>query len=115
MMKKDDLNKMLGIVLRMADIVDRHGENDEECYILEELGYGYLALSGYLREGVKSAIDIQKKYSSLKNRLNYTEESEKDARDFLEDIFGDREPDTLNEEHKEKIREFVRNVFDDKE
>lgn len=114
-MKKDDLNKMLGIILRIADIVDRHGEKDEERYILDELGYGYLALSGYLRDGVKSAIDIQNKYSSLKNRLNYTEKSEKDARDFLEDIFGDREPDTLNEEHKEKIRDFVKNLFDDKE
>ncbi|MCI8800339.1 MAG: hypothetical protein HFH88_11090 [Lachnospiraceae bacterium] len=113
MMKKDSLNKMLGIVLRIADIVDRHGEKGEECYILDELGYGYLALSGYLRDGVKSAIDIQDKYSSLKNRLNYTEESEKDARNFLEDIFGDREPDTLNDEHKEKIREFISNLFKD--
>lgn len=113
MMKKDSLNKMLGIVLRIADIVDRHGEKGEECYILDELGYGYLALSGYLRDGVKSTIDIQGKYSSLKNRLNYTEESEKDARNFLEDIFGDREPDTLNDEHKEKIREFISNLFKD--
>ena len=113
MMKKDSLNKMLGIVLRIADIVDRHGEKGEECYILDELGYGYLALSGYLRDGVKSAIDIQDKYSSLKNRLNYTEESEKDARNFLEDIFGDREPDILNDEHKEKIREFISNLFKD--
>lgn len=104
---------MLGIVLWIADIVDRHGEKGEECYILDELGYGYLALSGYLRDGVKSAIDIQDKYSSLKNRLNYTEESEKDARNFLEDIFGDREPDTLNDEHKEKIREFISNLFKD--
>lgn len=113
MMKKDSFNKMLGIVLRIADIVDRHGEKGEECYILDELGYGYLALSGYLRDGVKSAIDIQDKYSSLKNRLNYTEESEKDARNFLEDIFGDRESDTLNDEHKEKIREFISNLFKD--
>ena len=34
-------------------------------------------------------------------------------RDFLTDIFGDEEPETLNEEYKKRIREFVQGILKD--
>ena len=32
-------------------------------------------------------------------------------RDFLTDIFGDEEPETLNEEYKSRIRDFVQGLL----
>ena len=107
--KKDYLSKLADICLRIANYVDREGEkgNTDMC---NELGLGYLALSGYLRSGVKAIAEIQGSYSRERDLRDIADCSERYVRDFLEDIFGDREIDDINVDDKEKIREFVQKL-----
>lgn len=110
--KRDSLCKLAELSLRLANIIDRKGEQGE-MEIADEMGYGYLALSGCLRDGVKAIADIQSDYSKAKSEKELAEISERDARDFLEDIFGDREVDSLNGKAKEEIKDFVEHLFGD--
>lgn len=109
-MKIDYLTKLTEISLRMANIIDRHGENGDFAFA-DEVGYGYLALSGYLRAGVKAIADIQMDYSNAKSKQHLAELTESQMREFLTDIFGDEEPETLNDEYKQKIKDFVRELL----
>ena len=106
MMKRDDLAKLSEICLRIANIVDRNGEPGE-FELCDELGLGYLALSGYLRAGVKAIIDIQNDLANARADREYARISEQSMREFIVDIFGDEEPETLNDEYKKRIRDFV--------
>ena len=72
-----------------------------------ELGLGYLALSGYLRAGVKAIIDIQNDLANARADREYARISEQSMREFIVDIFVDEEPETLNDEYKKRIRDFV--------
>ena len=110
--KTDYLCKLAELSLKIANIVDRHGENRDFAFA-DEIGLGYRALSQYLRQGVKAIIDIQEAYSNAKERTELAELSERDSRDFLKDIFGDEEVDSLNDEYKSKIRAFVSGLLDD--
>lgn len=110
-MKTDYLAKLIELSSRIANIVDRKGEQGDYG-LADELGLGYLALSGYLRAGAKAVIDMQGECSRAKSNEDIAKGSEEDVRDFLEDIFGDREPDTLNDDYKQKIREFVKSLLD---
>lgn len=104
--KRDELCKFTELLLRIANYVDRHGEK-EDTTMCDELGLGYLALSGYLRSGVKAIADIQSDYSNAISKANYAKIGEECARDFLEEVFGDREIETINEADKERIKDFV--------
>lgn len=110
MIKRDDLARLAEISLQIASIVDRKGESGEQEY-LDELGYGYLALSSYLRAGVKAIADIQNDLASARSNAHLARVSEEAMRDFLTDIFGDEEPETLNEEYKSRIRDFVQELL----
>ena len=109
-MKRDDLAKLAEISLRIANIADRKGESEELIY-LDELGLGYRALSGYLRAGVKAIADVQEDLSRARANKNCAEISQQSMREFLTDIFGDEEPETLNEKYKQRIREFVQEIL----
>lgn len=111
-MKRDYLCELANLALKIANIVDRHGENGDFSFA-DELGLGYRALSQYLRQGVKAIIDIQENYSNAKERMNLSESSEREARDFLKDIFGDEDVDSLPEEQKVKIRDYVSGLLED--
>ena len=110
MMKRDDLARLAEISLRIASITDRKGETGERSY-LDELGLGYLALSSYLRAGVKAIADIQNDLANARENAHLARVSEESMREFLTDIFGDEEPETLNEEYKKRIREFVQGLL----
>lgn len=110
MMKRDDLARLAEISLKMASITDRKGESGELTYS-DELGYGYLALSGYLRAGVKAIADIQNDLANARSDAHLARVSEQSMREFIVDIFGDEEPETLNEEYKKRIREFVQGLL----
>lgn len=108
--KTDYLNRLAELSLRIANLIDRRAENGDDSFP-SELGYGYLALSGYLRDGVKAIADIQNAYSNAVEMRKLAEQSEHDARAFLVEIFGDEDVDSLNDEYKEKIRNFVAGIF----
>ena len=110
MMKRDDLARLAEISLRIASITDRKGETGERS-CLDELGLGYLALSSYLRAGVKAIADIQNDLANARQSAHLARVSEESMREFLTDIFGDEEPETLNEEYKNWIREFVQGLL----
>lgn len=104
-MGTDYLCELAELSLKIANIVDRHGENGDYSFA-NEVGIGYRVLRQYLRQGVKAIIDIQEGYSNAQERMNLAE-------DFLQDIFGDKDVDLLTKEYKAKIREFVSGLLKD--
>ena len=110
--RPDKLSRLAEICLRMANVIDRHGENGDYEFA-DEVGMGYLALSGYLRDGVKAIADMQMNYSEAVSQKNLAELSESGAREYLKDIFGDEDVDSLNETYKARIKEFVQSLFDE--
>ena len=108
--RTEEINYLVKICLDIANIVDRHGEKDKPY--LDELGLGYRALSISLRRGVKAVIDLQDDYSKALEYQSYAEIGEKAARDFLQEVFGDEEIDTINEKDKQKIKEFTQQLME---
>lgn len=109
---RNNIYRFLSICLELADLVDENGESGKETYN-KELEIGYCVLSGYLRKGVKEVIDLQAKYHGAIASKNRAKIGEKEAQDFLEDVFGDREADTINEEDKKRIKAFVKSIMDE--
>jgi hypothetical protein len=56
-----------------------------------------------MRQGVKEVIDLKQDYYNALHWRSIAEESEKDARDFLKECFGDSEIDSINDADKERI------------
>lgn len=110
-MKTNYLNKLAEISLNIADIVDEDGKNNTISSYADTLGYGYLALSRYLRDGVKAIADIQMECSKAKANEALAKISETEMKDFLFDIFGDSEIHTLNDEYKNRIKDFVSSLM----
>ena len=110
-MKYDYITRLMQVCLDIANLADEKGEQDE--FILPELGLGYRALSGILRRGCKDIIDLQGKYHAAIEGKNLAKIGEKTAYGFLEDIFGDREIDSINDKDKERIKAFVKQIYDD--
>lgn len=111
-LKQDYLCKLAELSLKIANIVDRQGEK-LNFSLADEMNLGYRALSQYLRQGVKAIIDMQDAYANAKEKMNLAETSEQGARNFLKDIFGDEDIDSISDENKAKIKEFVSTLFCD--
>lgn len=108
-MKYDYVTRLVQTCLDIANIADEKGEKNER--ILDELGLGYRALSGILRRGCKEIIDLQDSYHAAVEAKQLAKIGEKSAHDFLEDIFGDRDIDTINDKDKERIKAFVKQIY----
>ena len=94
-----NLYRFVSICLQLADMADEKQESPfDNC-----LHMGYRAFSGYMRGGVKEIIDLQNDFYGTVFRAEYAERGEKDARNFLQECFGDREIDSINEEDKNRI------------
>lgn len=106
------MNRMLELCLNIANLIDEwgHDGNLAERLITDELGLGYRALSNTLREGVKETVDLQARYRGAIETADLAKYGEKCARDFLEDVFGDREIDSINESDKEQFRELSKQI-----
>ena len=106
------MNKMLGLCLNIAELIDEwgHEENQALRLITDELGLGYRALSTSLREGVKEAVDLQARYRGAIETADLAKCGEECARDFLEDVFGDRDIDSINHSDKERFRELYKKI-----
>lgn len=94
-----NLYRFMSICLQMADMADEKQETPfDNC-----LHVGYRTFSGFMRGGVKEIIDLQNDFYGTVFRAEYAERDEKDARDFLQQCFGDREIDSINEEDRNRI------------
>ena len=117
MVSNDYYNRALGrflqLCLQMAEINDRQAEENDrgDSDFNKPLGLGYLAFSGYMRDGVMRVISLQDTVSRLKSKAQIAESSEESARDFLEEVFGDRDPESINDKDKERIKAFVQSIF----
>ena len=122
------INRFLSICLDLADLYDDTGceayLNDNPTseqsarfqhmeWTCSELGLGYRALTSYLRNGVKEIIKLQGEYQREKELKKYAKSSEKDARDYLEELFGDREPECINDKDRARIKNFVKGITEE--
>lgn len=107
--KTKEITNLIKICLDIANIADR--KDEEGNAYLEDLGLGYRALSISLQQGAKAVIDLQDDYSKALEDRGYAETGEKEARDFLLEVFGDQEIDTINENDKQRIKDFVKDIM----
>ena len=107
-MERDFTPELIEICLKTANIVDeRRGFYDGNPYPVpysESLKLGSRAYTHYLREGVKSVIDLQRKYYMALEREKLARIGEKEAKNLLKDIFGDRDAENIPDSYKEKFR-----------
>jgi hypothetical protein len=106
------MNKMLELCLNIANLIDDWGHEEKPAarLIEDELGLGYRALSTSLREGVKDVVDLQARYRGAIETADLAKFGEKCARDFLEDVFGDRDIDSINDSDKERFRKLYKKI-----
>ena len=97
--RMNKIYRFIQICLQLADIADQK----KETPFHDELSMGCKAFSGYMRQGVKEIIDLKQDYFFTLSRMVFAEASEKDARDFLQECFGDSEIDSINDADKERI------------
>ena len=94
-----NIYRFMSICLQLADMAD---ETEETPYT-NAFGLGYAAFSGILRGGIKEIVDLKIDYYKAVEREKLSRMSEKDARDFLQECFGDREIDSINEDDRKRI------------
>jgi hypothetical protein len=98
--------RFISICLQLADLADEKKETPyTDC-----IGTGYAAFSGYMRKGVQEIIDLMSNYYIASENCDYMAASDKQARDFLEECFGDRTIDDINEDDKKRIIELCQKI-----
>lgn len=97
--RMNKIYRLIDFCLQLADIADQK----QETPFNDVLHTGYGAFSSYMRQGVKELIDLKQDYYNAMFRKSLAEQSEKDARDFLQECFGDSEIDSINNADKERI------------
>lgn len=97
--RMNKIYRLIDFCLQLADIADQK----QETPFNDVLHTGYGAFSAYMRKGVKEIIDLKQDYYQALFRKSLAESSEKDARNFLEECFGDSEIDSINDADKERI------------
>ena len=110
------LNRFLQICLDIAEWHDKRGDEDHYWYggeLVKDIGLGYKALTGYLREGVKIVINLQGKCHYAEERRWIAESSEQDKQEFMREVFGEDEPETWNDEIKDKFKKAAREIIDE--
>lgn len=93
------LYRFMSICLQMADMADEKQESPFD----NGLNMGYRAFSGYMRGGVKEIIDLQNDFYGMAFKAEFAQKDADDARDFLQECFGDREIDSINEGDRDRI------------
>lgn len=108
------INRLVKIILDIADVVDEKGENGETTYI-KELSLGYRALSGYLRQGAKAVIELQESNRNAKDKLEYKNAEIEELKQVSGKIFGDIDLDYFSDEEIEKIKAFITKLIKEAE
>ena len=99
------IDKLIEVCNRMADIADE--QMGERAYILEA-NMGCRALSSTLRAGIKEILDLKQNYYTWREKARLAEGSEEDIRDFIEELLGDREPDSFCKDIREELLNAIR-------
>ena len=105
-MAKSKLNRFVQICLDIAEYYDTMGEEADsvlEDKMLKELGLGYRALTGYLRNGVKEVIELEDNKHTLKeynNSMKFDVEAVRKIEELLD-------PDIDSKEAIQKIRDIL--------
>lgn len=111
MIWKDDATRLIEIVLRIAELSDSKYEETNMRYdLVDDLGYGYLAFSGILRAGAKAVIDLQNDLHNYKSKYQTEKQDNEIVRDFLEELFGDREIDSINDKDRKRIMDLCNQI-----
>jgi hypothetical protein len=109
-MTRNYVNELVRLCLDLAELADTHGEQDNELDFLRELGLGFRAFSRTLRRGVLDIVNLQDRYHREAEKARLCQIGETEAKDFVEEVFGDRDVYMINEKDKQRIREFVRSI-----
>lgn len=113
-MKAYNINRFLKVCLDIAEWVDDKSDADKNWFggdMCHDIGLGCRALSGYLRSGVKSVMELQEKYHHANELRNFAESCKESMEEFLRDVFGDAEIYSINDKDKERIKEFVKGIM----
>lgn len=101
----DPINRMIQILLNLANIADEKKETPFD----REMGLGYRAFTSYVRQGVKSVIDLQGKVYSEQEKAEYAKISLEDNEECMIDLFGRKDAaEFFDDDEKKKIRELVK-------
>ena len=90
-----NLYRFVSVCLQLADMADEKQESP--------LNMGYRVFSGYMRGGAKEIIDLQNDYYGMVFKAECAQRDADDARNFLQECFGDREIDSINEDDRKRI------------
>lgn len=107
-MEMTRINKLIKIML---DLASKAEENKETPFEIE-MGLGYRAFSGYVRNGAKDIIDLQAKYSSVVEAERLAKSELKCNEETLERIFGSLDVPDYNDEEISKIKSVVKEIED---
>jgi hypothetical protein len=86
--------RLIEILMNLADIADERQETPFD----REMGLGYRAFTGYIREGIKQIIDLKRDYYSACESREYAKMELKSNEEILEKIFGRTDVDVYNDE-----------------
>ena len=92
--------KLIEIMLNLADIADEKQETPFD----REMGLGYRAFTGYIREGIKQIIDLRRDYFSAKDCEEYAKMELKSNEEVLEKIFGRTDLDVYNDDELARFK-----------
>jgi len=101
MRKRDNVANLIKILMEMANYIDEkgaktYGSSGDVTISCMELGYGFRALTSYLRDGIRTVAYLQEENFELKERLHIK---------HLE-LESSLNIDALDDEHQKDIKEY---------
>ncbi len=105
-MRVDSVNKVIEILLNLANIADEKKETPFD----KEMGLGYRAFTGYIREGVQGIIKLQSDYYTACEMRDRAKEDLENNEELLKRIFGTTEVTEYNDKEIEKIKAVVAEI-----
>lgn len=114
-MSGDYTNKLIEICLNIADYYDEKLKEDGflDDEMTKFLGLGFRALTTYLRSGARDFIKLKSEYYRECERAKFARASEKEIREYVTNLFGDSEPETLSDEYQQRIKNCVQEILDE--
>ena len=101
MKKRDNVASLIKILMEMANYIDEKGvktysSSEDVTLSCMEFGYGFRALTSYLRDGIRTVAYLQEENFELKERLYFKS---------LE-LESSLNIDALDDEHQKDIKEY---------